>query len=146
MSARRGLTLACCLLIAGALGAPGRASATDVRVQVTGVDDRGGDMRVQVCTPETFLKVCPYRAKVPATPGTTDVIVKDVPPGTYAVIAHHDINRDGKVNQTLLGVPEEGVGFSRNPMLIMRAPTFNETAVPVTGPLVEVNIALKFEP
>ena len=113
---------------------------------MNGVDAKGGDMRVQVCTPETFLKTCPYRAKAPAKQGVTDVIVKDVPPGTYAVIAHHDINGNGEVDRTLLGVPKEGVGFSRSPMLILRAPTFDETSVPVAGALAEVDITLKFEP
>ena len=62
------------------------------------------------------------------------------------MIAHHDINRNGRVDQTLLGIPEEGVGFSRSPMLILRAPTFDETAVQISGELVEVTIPLKFEP
>lgn len=126
--------------------APTAALAADVKVRVSGVDGRGGDMRVEVCTPATFLKECPYRAKVPAQQGTMDVIVKDVPPGTYAVTAHHDINRNGKVDQNLLGVPKEGVGFSRNPMLILRAPRFDETSITVGDTLAEVDITLKFEP
>lgn len=145
MSSRCRLTLALCLL-AGPGVAAVPAYAGDVKVHVTGVDNRGGDMRVMVCTRETFLKECPYRAKAPATKGVTDVVVHDVPPGDYSVVVHHDINRDGKVNRTLLGVPEEGVGFSRNPMLILRAPTFNETSVTVGDTLVEVDVALKFEP
>lgn len=122
------------------------AWATDVKVRVNGVDAKGGDMRVEVCTRETFLKNCPYRGIGPAKQGKTEVVVKDVPPGTYAVIAHHDINRNGEVDRTLLGVPKEGVGFSRSPMLILRAPTFDETSVPVAGALAEVDITLKFEP
>lgn len=124
----------------------GAAYATDVKVHVTGVDAKGGDMRVQICTPATFLKECPYRAKVSALTGSTDVIVRDVPPGTYSVVVHHDINGNGKVDSNLFGVPKEGVGFSRDPMLVMRAPRFDETSVPIDGTLAEVSIALKFEP
>ena len=124
----------------------GPALATDVKVRVSGVDGRGGDMRVEVCTPATFLKTCPYRAKAPSQRGTSEVVVKNVPPGDYAVIAHHDINRNGEVDRNLLGVPKEGVGFSRNPMLSLRAPTFDEAKVPVAGALAEVDITLKFEP
>ena len=141
-------TLACAgfLLIALAPIAVSAAWATDVKVRVTGVNARGGDMRVEVCTPETFLKTCPYRAKAPAQKGATEVIVPNVPPGTYAVIAHHDINRNGEVDRTVLGVPKEGVGFSRSPMLILRAPHFDETSVAVAGALAVVDIPLKFEP
>lgn len=139
MSAYWSLALAVCL-------SANPAFATDVKVHVTGIDGRGGDIRVQVCTRETFLKLCPYRGKAPARRGAMDLLVPGVPPGVYAVIAHHDINRNGKVDTTLLGIPEEGVGFSRSPMLILRAPTFDETALQIGGPLVEVPITLKFEP
>ena len=36
-------------------------------------------MRIQVCTRETFLKECPYRAKLPAEHGAMDIVVKGVP-------------------------------------------------------------------
>jgi uncharacterized protein (DUF2141 family) len=135
-------------ILAFALGAglAAPAMATDVKIRVHGVTSANGVVRVEVCTPETFMKGCPYRAKAPAHPGIVEVTVPNVPPGTYAMLAHHDINNDGKVNRSLLGIPEEGVGFSRDPLLSMRAPTFDETSVPVAGPLAVVDITLKFEP
>lgn len=44
--------------------------------------------------------------------------------GTYAIVAFHDENGDGVFNQNALGLPKEGFGFSNNPAIIYRAPTF----------------------
>ena len=135
----RRLWLACLLL-------PSLACATEVRVTVTGLTSDRGLLRVAVCPESVFLKDdCPYRTKVPAHRGTMVVILPGVPPGAYAVLAHHDTDGNGEIRRSLLGIPEEGIGFSNNPSLF-HAPRFAESAIRVGTTLVDVDIALKFEP
>jgi uncharacterized protein (DUF2141 family) len=52
--------------------------------------------------------------------------------GEYVVILHHDKDRDGKM-KSILGIPREGFGFSRNYRPKTRAPKFNEVKLTVEG-------------
>jgi uncharacterized protein (DUF2141 family) len=46
---------------------------------------------------------------------TMQVMLKGLPPGTYAIVALHDANGDHQANRNSLGLPTEGFGFSQNP-------------------------------
>ncbi len=139
MTLSRALLL-CCVL------SPVAAHATDVEVHVHPVDRKGGVVRAQICTRAEFLKDCAYKASTPAHPGEVVVVVRDVPPGTYSAVAFHDVKNTGDVEQNALGMPKEGVGFSRDPMLMLGAPSFEDTSLPISGERVRVDIQLKFEP
>jgi uncharacterized protein (DUF2141 family) len=65
-------------------------------------------------------------------------------PGKYAVSALHDMNSDGKMNQNFLGIPKEGFGFSNNPAVRMKAPSFGETQFPVSGAKTVVQIQMRY--
>lgn len=86
-----------------------------VQVEVTGVRNARGRVHVGLCPRALFTKGdCPYEGSAPATPGTTIVTLPAVPPGDYGAQAFHDENNNDKVDQNFLGIPKEGVGFSRN--------------------------------
>ena len=55
------------------------------------------------------------------------IILKEVPPGEYAVAIYQDLNNNGKLNKNLLGIPKEPVGFSNNFTIQLRAPEFKNT-------------------
>ena len=130
------------------LGLPMAAHATDMQVRVLGVDGRGGSVRVTVCSQANFLQPhCRYSARAPAGHGGTVVVrVPGVPPGTYAVQVFHDVNDSGEINRNLLGVPTEGVGFSRDAPIRFAPPRFADAQIAVSGALVAIDINLKFEP
>lgn len=54
---------------------------------------------------------------------------KKIPKGEYAVALFHDINEDGKCNKSLIGIPQEGFGFSKNKKPFLRAPSFEEVKI-----------------
>jgi uncharacterized protein (DUF2141 family) len=64
-------------------------------------------------------------------------------PGRYAIAIIHDENGNGKLD-TFAGIPREGVGFSRNPVLRFGAPSFRSASFPVAGAPVEQDIKLKY--
>lgn len=49
--------------------------------------------------------------------------------GQYAVSAFHDLNGDGKLNTSLVGIPTEPYGFSNNARPRFRAPRWSEAQV-----------------
>ncbi|MFN3388287.1 MAG: DUF2141 domain-containing protein [Allosphingosinicella sp.] len=51
-----------------------------------------------------------------------------IPPGGWALSVFHDENRNEKLD-TLVGIPREGFGFSRNPTIRFGAPKFRQVRV-----------------
>ena len=54
----------------------------------------------------------------------------DLPPGTYALAIIHDENANSKLD-TFAGIPKEGFGFSRNPVVRFGPPSFAQVRFPV---------------
>lgn len=126
---------------------PASAQAGELALVVTNVGSNAGRMRVLVCTAEQFLQPsCPVRARVPARRGAMLIPLGAVAPGRWAVTAHHDADDDGDVNQNFLGIPTEGIGFSRNPGFRLGAPRFDDVAVTVGDAPVRIEVTLRFEP
>jgi uncharacterized protein (DUF2141 family) len=46
-------------------------------------------------------------------------------PGNYALAVLHDENRNGRLD-TLVGIPREGFGFSRSPVVLLGPPRFHQ--------------------
>lgn len=106
------------------------AAAATVEVRVAGVTAKG-KVNVAVCDKERFLKTCAYSASAPAQAGETLVSVKDVPPGTWAVVAYQDENSNGKLDTNLLGIPKEPYGFSRDARSKFGPPGFEDAAIEI---------------
>ena len=126
--------------------APLAAQAADVVVRVLNVRDSRGVVRAALCLRETFLKpACGFGAIVPAHPGIVVLTLHDVPPGIYAVMAHHDANANGRIERNLFGVPTEGIGFSRDAPMHFGPPLWTDAAFAVGDALVTIDLTLKFE-
>jgi uncharacterized protein (DUF2141 family) len=121
------------------------ARAADVDVTVAGVNGAAGHVRVALCTRSTFLKPdCPYSASAPAREGETIVTVTGVEPGEYAAEAFYDDTDAGVVHQDRLGVPREGVGFSRDAPLHLTGPKFGDAAFPVEQGRAAIRLKLRY--
>ncbi len=56
-----------------------------------------------------------------------------IPPGKYALVCYHDENSNGKFDESMLGMPEEGYCFSNNAKPTLSAPDFNQCAFDYKG-------------
>jgi uncharacterized protein (DUF2141 family) len=113
---------------------PAAAAAGSVlEVRVGKVRNGRGRVHVDICTADQFLKDCPYSAEAPAMAGATTVKVRNLPPGLYAAQVFHDENGSGDVERNFLGLPKEGVGFSKITRKLLRAPRFREAAFRYDG-------------
>jgi len=91
------------------------ASAATLTAEIDNIRNARGHVHVDVCPQDRFLKDdCPYSGDAVARTGKTIVLVRDVPPGRYAVQAFHDENDNHRVDRALFGIPKEGVGFSND--------------------------------
>ena len=124
---------------------PALAHAADVAIAVHNVRDSRGQVLVAVCPKDVFLTPrCPYTAHANAAAGTVTVTVHGVPPGIYAAMGFQDVHEDGKLRRTLLGVPEEGVGFSRDAPYRFSPPGFGASAFAVGPAGAETEMTLRY--
>ena len=120
-------------LVAGLAAASAEPVAT-VRIVVEGVRNDRGHVRIDLCTRETFLTGdCRWHVAASAKAGRLLVDISDVPPGVYAAQAFHDERDLLRVERGGLGLPKEGVGFSRDAPILLGPPRFARAAFTVTA-------------
>jgi len=110
---------------------------------VTDVTSTRGHVRIDVCTRTEFLKDCHVSSAAPAMLGTTVVVVRDLPPGVYAVQAYHDRNDNQSVDRDFLGFPTEAVGFSNDAPIRFKPPSFKDAAFAHTGGEESITLRLR---
>ena len=107
----------------------------DLTVVVAGLRSGDGHIRVALWNdPETFATedTALAEASQAARPGEVGFTFQGLPPGRYAVVAYHDENGNGAFDQTWIGLPDEGLGFSNGAWIGFGAPSFEEAAVEIT--------------
>jgi uncharacterized protein (DUF2141 family) len=64
-------------------------------------------------------------------------------PGTYALAIFHDENGNKKLD-TFLGIPREGFGFSRNPVVRFGPPRFGQAGFEVGEGIARVTVRMQY--
>lgn len=72
-----------------------------------------------------------------------DVHFAGLPYGQYAVAVIHDANNNAKLD-TLLGIPREGFGFSRNPAIHFGPPRFRSAEFGIESSPVTQTIEMRY--
>jgi len=107
----------------------GPAFAANLTVQVEGVLSASGNVRVGLYDapryPNNANKPL-LAAEAPAMAGETIVILRDVPPGIYAVQLFQDINANGRMDTSWIGLPLEPFGFSQDATPFISKPSFDQ--------------------
>lgn len=121
------------------------AVTAPLTIEIGNVRDDLGVVRVAVCPRAHFLgDNCPFTAVAPARLGHTILIVRDLPPGEYAVQAFHDENNNGKVDRALFGIPREGVGFSRDARISLGPPAWRDAVFSHGGEGQTIRFSLRY--
>jgi uncharacterized protein (DUF2141 family) len=119
------------------LGIAGAIQAEEVRVTVTGIDERkGGEIGIALYPgpsgfPMESLKASCVWLKADATNITHSF--RDLKPGTYAIAVSHDLNGNHVTDTSWVGIPKEPWGVSKNIRPRMRAPRFEECSFSLTN-------------
>lgn len=108
MKPRRPAVLALGLLI----GWCGTALSATVAVQVEGVEPGRGSLYVALCQSGLSEAECRNGQEVSPLALSQRVVFQDVKPGLYAVAAYQDVDGNGRLDRTGLGLPLEPYGFS----------------------------------
>lgn len=135
MRGRRLLALTAAPLVAAALVASAAQAAT-VTVQLRGLQPRGGQVLVSLQSRAQYMTAAGVAGASIAgdQTGAATVILRDVPPGDYALTVLHDANGDGAMATGFLGRPLEG-WTTHNADKLRGAPTFDRVHVVVGADL-----------
>lgn len=134
------------LLVLVTLGLSALSSvAAELEVEVGGVRSADGQVKLMLFDrAEGFRKEDKSREvlALPAAVGTVRGVIRDLPPGRYAIVTYHDEDGDGKLNLRFGMFPREGYGLSNNPS-VSGPPAFHDAAfdVPETGAKLAIQLA-----
>ena len=140
------LLLAMCLASVASSGdETARLPGGDLHIEVSGVKSTKGVVQYAVFDsarhfPSRFGRVA--KGEVPATSPKTEIVVKGLRPGTYAVAIFHDENQNDDFDQGIFGIPLEDYGFSNNAAGFFSAPAFEDAKFAVSGQRTTISITI----
>lgn len=126
------------------LGAASPATAGELRATVRNVKPEQGRVMVGVYdTAESFGKDRRFVGQMllPEGPEVTAVFT-GLPAGRYAVAVYQDLNRNESLDRSILGMPTEPYGFSRDAVVRFGPPAFEEMALDIGSGAVDTVVTL----
>lgn len=125
----------------------GTAAPGSVDADVTGFRSSKGQVLACLTTRADRFPDCqkdPNARRVTiATTNAGTLRFDGLPSGDYALALIHDENGNGRLD-TMMGIPREGFGFSRNPAIRFGPPRFSEARISVTSGAVDQNVKVKY--
>ena len=118
----------------------GTAFAADVRVTVTGAVPNGTTVYASLCDGGLDETSCKIGMRQVASSSVVVMVFSDVTPSRYAVVAFQDLDGNGSLERSKLGLPLEPYAVSRNAGR-QRRPTFQAASFPVLAG--ETDVALQ---
>lgn len=103
------------------------ADTASLEIEIVGLRSQKGVVQLCVARAAADFPDCrkgegAIRRTLPAT--SPHLRLERLAPGDYAIAAIHDANGNGKLD-TMLGIPREGFGFSRDPAIRFGPPRFD---------------------
>jgi uncharacterized protein (DUF2141 family) len=124
----------------------GAVAAGEVSLTVTGFSEDTGMARIVLMAGEAgYHGEMPVAriASVPIENGRAIWDADDIPPGRYAIIAHHDRDNDDALNRPVLGLPQEPYGYTNGAWTSFGLPDWEAVAFEVGDVPVRQGIHLR---
>ncbi|KQS05092.1 hypothetical protein ASG11_01815 [Sphingomonas sp. Leaf357] len=125
---------------------PGATPVTDLHVDVAKLRNAKGMLRLCLTADPKNFPACvdDARAVTRSVPASQpDMVFAGLPAGDYALAVIHDENGNNKLD-TMLGIPREGFGFSRNPTITFGPPRFTAARFTLTGDANRQQVRMKY--
>jgi uncharacterized protein (DUF2141 family) len=134
------------LIIVFAFFAPFLSSGqSTLKIKIEGLDKNKGELFIGLYNNEqTFKKTDSVFVKqiIPVDSLVMVTVMDSLPEGAYALTLFHDENSNGKLDKNFLGAPKEPYGFSNNPRIVFKSPSFDKCRFSITG---ETEVLIKMK-
>ena len=105
----------------------GFAQNADLTVSITDLKSNTGSLTAELYNSKgTFLKTAYKKGSSTIKTNSASVTFSDVPKGEYTVMVYHDINNNGKLDKSFIGMPKEPVACSNNAKGFMGPPKYED--------------------
>ena len=121
-------------------------AATTVEVDVEGLRNHRGLIHVCLTRNPDHFPDCrrdPRAVRGSAAATDTHLRFTGLAPGRYAVTLFHDENANQRLDK-LMGIPREGFGFSRNPVIRFGAPRFETVGIELGGGFTRTQVRVQY--
>jgi uncharacterized protein (DUF2141 family) len=105
--------------------------AGELKLELHGKDIKQQTLMIRIFDSETgFPSGKQYIRAIAAdaTSDSTTLLIRDLEPGKYAIAAFVDLNKNGKLDRSFIGIPIEPYGFSNDAHSLMGPPGFSQAA------------------
>jgi uncharacterized protein (DUF2141 family) len=118
------------------------AHAATLTIRAEGVRADQNMVYAGVCDTSFDETTCPYKDRGQAKAGTVEMRIRNVKPGTYAIAVFHDVNGNGKLDRSFIGLPSEPYGFS-NDVGRRGPPSFDAARIVVREPATTIIVPIR---
>ncbi len=123
-------------LILGSLLLASQSFAHTVTISISNMRSKTGNVLVSVYNNKEGFPKEPEAAYIKMKITTAQAAkfqIENLPSGVYAFAVAHDENKNDEIDTGFLGIPKEGIGFSRNPSISFGPPKFEEAAYTINA-------------
>ena len=82
---------------------------------------------------DDFLSDNPYRSAFITIDSEQPIFTTTLPRGVYAISLYHDENNNDQLDKSMLGLPQEGYGFSNDVMGLFGPPSFEKASFKINN-------------
>lgn len=122
------------------------APTATIEVDLTALRSERGEVHACMTRNRTHFPNCksdPAALKRSIPASARHVQFTHVPAGRYALSVFHDENANHKLD-TFAGIPKEGFGFSRNPMVRFGPPRFDKVSIELAPGIARTNVRMQY--
>lgn len=117
-----------------------------LEVEVEGVRNSKGVIHACLTRDRAHFPDCksdPASLKQTVNSNSRHLLFNGLAPGDYAIALFHDENANSRFD-TMLGIPREGFGFSRNPVVRFGAPRFDRVSMRLGPGYTRIHVRLQY--
>lgn len=116
-----------------ALCAPAQSKDAGIpfMVRIENVTAGAGPVRVAMFDRETWLGRAVAAGEVEASSHAVEMTLNAPRAGAYGFVAYQDIDRDGRLDRNIFGIPTEPTAFSNGAEIFFGPPDFDSAAVTI---------------
>ena len=122
------------------------APTADIEISIEKLRNRKGVLHLCLTREPAHFPDCRKdpRAVTRSVPaGAGPVRITGLAPGGYALAVFHDENRNRKLD-VVIGIPREGFGFSRNPVVRFGAPKFRQVRIDLRAGFTRETVRMQY--